>query len=451
MSRSITLTAATLIGVVTAVMLLGAAALLIQLGRDDNGAWGAANVANILATAVDRNNEGQLIMTQTPRLQEIARNSPSFWYVVSDQTSEIKFGPQPKWRPPRNALQPQQGGTNFFAYAIDGDSRQLKRITASRITPIGEIWIETGGVAYTARQLMLGTLTDATIVALPVLLILIATAAAALVFVPAAIARPVRAAAAAAEAIDGVPDGRRLPEHEAPSELLPLVVAFNRALARIDTAATIQRNFLWNAAHELRAPLTNARTMLEDIVDPALRSRAIAENDKLSAIVTMLLQLSHIATEPAEFINIDLVPLARRVAADHVPLALKNATSIVFEDPGHAVWVRGAETAVTVALSNLIRNAVLHAGSEKPIMIAVGEPAELCVIDHGAGLDVSNVETLFEPFRRGKSVAQGTGLGLSIVAQVMAIHGGRVSVEATAGGGTTVRLTFPAVRPSATP
>ncbi|MBN4747471.1 sensor histidine kinase, partial [Pandoraea nosoerga] len=104
---------------------------------------------------------------------------------------------------------------------------------------------------------------------------------------------------------------------------------------------TIQRNFLWNAAHELRAPLTNARTMLEDIVDPALRSRAIAENDKLSAIVTMLLQLSHIATEPAEFINIDLVPLARRVAADHVPLALKNATSIVFEDPGHAVWVRG--------------------------------------------------------------------------------------------------------------
>lgn len=445
--RSITVTAATLIGVVSAIMLLGATALLIQLGGDDNGAWGAANVSNILVAAVARDSHGQLMMNQTPRLQEITREFPSFWYVVSDRTSEISVGPVPKWRPPRNA--PQQNGTSFFAYAIDGDTRKLKRITALRETPIGEIWIETGGVTYTARQLMIGTLTDATIVALPIFLVLMATAAAALVFVPAVIARPVRAAAAAAEAIDGLPEGRRLPEDEAPSELLPLVVAFNRALSRIDLATKTQRNFLLNAAHELRTPLTNARTMLEDIADPALRARVIAENERLSAIVTMLLQLARIATEPADFKQIDLVPLARRVAADHVPLALKNDTTLVFTDARRPVWVLGSETAITVALSNLIRNAVLHARSEQPIAIEVGEESQLSVIDHGPGLGSADAETMLEPFRRGKSRAHGTGLGLSIVAQVMATHGGRVSMTETPGGGTTVRLSFAALTSSA--
>jgi hypothetical protein len=157
--RSITLTAATLVGVVTTIMVLCAAALLIRLGGDDDGTWAAANVANTLAAAAARNNQGQLIVTQTPRLQEIIREFPSFWYVVSDQTSEVSAGPVPRWRPPKSG--PQRNGTSFFAYAIDGDTRKLKRITATRDTPVGEIWIETGGVAYTARQLMLGTLSDA--------------------------------------------------------------------------------------------------------------------------------------------------------------------------------------------------------------------------------------------------------------------------------------------------
>jgi signal transduction histidine kinase len=118
----------------------------------------------------------------------------------------------------------------------------------------------TGGVSYTAAQLTFGMLTDATVIALPIILVLVVTAITALVFVPTLIARPIRAVTHAAELIDGVPDGRRLPEENAPSELLPLVAAFNRALGRIDIASRAQRTFLSYAAHELRTPLTNART-----------------------------------------------------------------------------------------------------------------------------------------------------------------------------------------------
>jgi signal transduction histidine kinase len=335
--RSIAVLSATLIGVVTTIMLLCATALLIRFGGDDDGTWGAADVADALKAAVARSPEGHLIVKRTARLEQIIRDFPTFWYVVSDRSGEVSYGPVPNWRPQKTPM--SQQGTSFIAYAIDGETKNLnlKKTAALRKTPVGEVWIETGGVAYTATQLTVGTLTDATFVALPVLLVLAATAFTALVFVPTLIARPVRTVAAAAEKIDGVPDGRRLPEQDAPAELLPLVTAFNRALSRIDVASKAQRNFLSNAAHELRTPLTNARTALEQVEDPVLRAKLVAENQKLSSIVTMLLQLARISMEPAELTEVDLVALARRATAEHVPVALKSGSSIGFSEPGYPV------------------------------------------------------------------------------------------------------------------
>jgi len=442
--RSITVLAATLVGVVTTIMLICAAALLIRFGGDDDGTWGATDVADALKQAVARDAQGRLIIKQTPRLDQIARNFPHFWYVVSDKSGEVSYGPIPRWRPQKPTTTHE--GTSFLAYAVDGETRNLKKMAAFRTTPVGEVWIETGGVAYTAAQLTMGALTDATIVALPILLVLAVTAFTALVFVPTLIARPVRAVAAAAEIIDGVPDGRRLPEDDAPTELVPLVAAFNRALARIDTASKAQRNFLSNAAHELRTPLTNARTTLEQVGDPALRAKLIAENQKLSSIVTMLLQLARISMEPAELTRLDLVALARKVTAEHVPMALRNGGDIGFSAPHFPIWVRGSEAAIAVALSNLIRNAVRHAGTAGPILVKVEAPARLCVIDTGPGLQFSQSGLLLEPYKRGNTRADGIGLGLSIVSQVMITHNGNLIISETPGGGTTVELSFPVER-----
>jgi signal transduction histidine kinase len=440
MRRSITVLSATLIGVVTTIMLICAAALLIRFGGDDDGTWGAADVADALKEAVSRDARGQLLVKQTPRLDKIIQDFPTFWYVLSDKSGEVSYGQIPKWRPHKPSA--GQDGTSFLAYAINGETLSLKRMTAVRNTVVGEVLIETGGVAYTSTQLMMGTLTDATFVALPIILVLLVTMVAALVFVPTLIARPVRAVAIAAEMIDGVPDGRRLPEWNAPAELLPLVTAFNRALARIDFAAEAQRNFLSNAAHELRTPLTNARTMLESVEDAGLRNRLVAENQKLSTIVTMLLQLARISMEPAELADIDLVALARRVTAEHVPMALKAGGEIGFNGPESPVWIRGSEPAIAVALSNLIRNAVIHAGSGGPILVAVDAAASLSVIDAGPGLRSDEFERLQQPFERGHARGEGMGLGLSIVSQVMAAHHGRLGLRETSGGGTTVELRF---------
>ena len=174
-----------------------------------------------------------------------------------------------------------------------------------------------------------------------------------------------------------------------------------------------------------------------------MRARLIAENQKLSSIVTMLLQLARISAEPAELIEMDLAALARRVAAEHVPMALKNGSDVEFTEPRHPIWVRGSETAIAVALSNLIRNAVTHGAAGGSVLIEVGAPARLSVIDYGSGLQLGEPELLLEPFKRGNTRAEGTGLGLSIVSQVMTTHGGTVSLCETPGGGTTVELNFP--------
>ncbi|MGJ5151123.1 sensor histidine kinase [Bradyrhizobium sp. HKCCYLR1023] len=444
--RSITLLSATLIAVVTTIMLICAAALLIRFGGDDDGTWGAADVADALKEAVARDAGGQLLVKQTPRLDTIMQDFPTFWYVVSDKSGEVSYGPIPKWRPHKDPS--SQNGTSFLAYAIDGETRRLKRMMAVRNTPVGEVLIETGGVAYTSTQLMTGTLTDATIVALPIILVLVATVLAALLFVPTLIARPVRAVARAAEMIDGVPDGRRLPERDAPAELLPLVTAFNRALSRIDHAAEAQRNFLSNAAHELRTPLTNARTMLEAVPDAGLRAKLVGENQKLSSIVTMLLQLARISLEPDELGEIDLVALARRVTAEHVPMALQAGLEIGFAGCDAPVRIRGSEPAIAVALSNLIRNAVAHARAGGPILVEVDAAARLRVIDSGPGLQSDQPERLLRPFERGHARGEGMGLGLSIVSQVMATHQGGVALRETPGGGTTVELSFARAAPS---
>src|SRR5205085_10265229 len=72
------------------------------------------------------------------------------------------------------------------------------------------------------------------------------------------------------------------------------------------------------------------------------------------------LPISRISMEPVELTDIDLVALARRVTAEHVPMALKAGGEIGFTGPDAPVWIRGSEPAIAVALSNLNRRSEEH-------------------------------------------------------------------------------------------
>lgn len=446
--NSIALRAALFVGALSTIMLLCAALLMIRLGGDDDGTWGAQDVADQIKAAVARDADGKLVVRPTQALQKTAAEFPSFWYIVSDNAGWTSFGPVPDKRlkafSESYVTSDHDHRSNFIAYSLEGETKQLKRLATQRETAVGSISIETGGVAYTAAEMTWGTLTDAAFMSVPILIVLGITALVGLIVVPPLIARPVRRTASAVETIDGTPERTRVPEDLAPRELLPVVRSFNKALDRIDCVATAQRQFLSNAAHELRTPLTKIRLRLDEISDEILRDALINDVQQLTSTVTMLLQLARMSGEGPQLTVVDLVEIARSTTAEQVPSALHKGAEIRFAAPEHPLTVKGSAQAISIAVSNLIRNALLHSQTQRPVIVQVCDPATITVTDHGIGIAGQYREAVLEPFTRGRVDSDGTGLGLSIVAQVMALHEGGVVIDETPGGGATISLRFAA-------
>src|SRR6185503_7832593 len=243
---SIALMTAALLGIVIAVILLCGWTLLLAFTGDD-GSWAAFDAAAAIKGAVARDEQGVLVVRSTPALARFQRDFPRFWYIVWDNQAVLKYGPVPGHA---SASTSQRGNPGSFAeFVVNGESMQLVRSAAFATTAAGDLSIEVGGVAYDAVQLAMSIVSDTYFTAIPVGIVFVGAIVAALVIVPMLVARPVRRFAAAAELIDGSCEGVRLPERGAPSELIPIVSAFNRALDRIDAVSAEQRRFLSNAAH----------------------------------------------------------------------------------------------------------------------------------------------------------------------------------------------------------
>jgi signal transduction histidine kinase len=438
---SIALTTAALLGVIIAVILLCSWTLLLALTGDD-GSWAGFDAAAAIKGAVARDEQGELVIRSTPALARFQRDFPSFWYLVWDNRTVLKYGPVPEHA---SASTPRLSTPGAFAeFVAKGETLQLVRSAASATTTAGNLSIEVGGVAYDAVQLAMSIVSDTYYTAIPVGIVFVGAIVAALVIVPMLVARPVRRVAAAAELIDGSCEGVRLPERGAPSELIPIVSAFNRALDRIDAVGAEQRRFLSNAAHELRTPLARARTRVESVDDTILKSALVQDLHSLSSTVTMLLQLARLSSVPTGSAEIDLAAVAARVAADHVPAALASGRNIAFSRPAEPIKVNGSAVAISIALSNIIGNALRYSRLGQRVLIEIDAPATVRVVDHGPGIAPEDKAVVCEPFVRGRrDGGDGTGLGLAIVAQVMALHKGILAIEDTPNGGTTVVLTFP--------
>ncbi len=151
----------------------------IRFGGDDDGTWAAADVADVLRQPLCATRPGSSPSSRPRGWTRSSAISDVLVCRLRQERARSATAPVPKWRPQKTPT--SRDGTSFLAYAIDGETSKLKKMAAVRNTPVGEVWIETGGVAYTATQLTLGTLTDATIVALPIILVMAATAFAAMV------------------------------------------------------------------------------------------------------------------------------------------------------------------------------------------------------------------------------------------------------------------------------
>ncbi|MDP9794054.1 two-component system OmpR family sensor kinase [Catenuloplanes nepalensis] len=271
--------------------------------------------------------------------------------------------------------------------------------------------------------------------------------------------RPLNEIAAAATALaDGHLD-RRVPEppHGPLTEVGRLTGAVNGMLSRIQAALAARerserrvRDFVADASHELRTPVTAVRGYLQlirtGVVDlndrPDVLHRLEQEANRMSAMVSSLLYLARLDAEPPVRRGpVDVAALARDAVADAG--ALDQDRPLTVDAPERCV-VSGDEDPLRRVLANLLGNVRVHTPPGTAARVTVTDEAarvRVAVTDDGPGLDADAAAHAFDRFWRGgtaRSAGDGAGLGLAIVAEVVRAHGGDIGVD-----GATVWFTLP--------
>lgn len=222
-------------------------------------------------------------------------------------------------------------------------------------------------------------------------------------------------------------------EARLPLEVLPLIVALNDLLKRLAQSMTAQRNFIADAAHELKTPLTALsiqvqlaeRTENEQVREAALTD-AKQGLERMNHLVHQLLSLARQEPEAFERMqeSVDLAQLAAQVVANFAP----RAESLGIDLGLHSITasVPGNADALRTLLDNLIDNALQYcpAGSVVNVVIeAQSDGLVLAVADNGPGIPEQELVRVFDRFYRvSGSQGNGSGLGLAIVKQIVAMH-----------------------------
>jgi two-component system osmolarity sensor histidine kinase EnvZ len=268
-------------------------------------------------------------------------------------------------------------------------------------------------------------------------LALLALALAGAWFIASNIARPLAALTRAAARIGRGEPHQPLTE-EGARELKSLAAAFNRMASDLESMERERAMVLAGISHDLRTPLSRIRLALEmSGADAAAAGAMITDIDEIDAIIGQFLDFARGANEEKSSQDLDV--LADELA-EHYGRLGKNVS--IRSD--RFVPFPFARMAVRRAISNLIDNALRHAG--EPVEVELSAQSKRAVIevrDRGPGIPPAEAERLKRPFTRleaARSGPAGAGLGLAIVERVARAHGGRLDLVPRDGGGLVARL-----------
>ena len=270
--------------------------------------------------------------------------------------------------------------------------------------------------------------------------------------------RPVEAMRARAASITADAPGERLPVPATGDELERLGMTLNSLLARLEAALEREREFVADAAHELRTPIAVLRTELE----LALRHGATVEElrQSLRASSEEAQRLAQLAEDLLLFARADGGELAlrrERVEVDSLLAAVATrfewrageARREIETSAAGGLVLEGDRMRLEQALGNLVDNALRH-GEGTVRVTAVQEPdgrVGLHVRDEGRGFPPGLLPHAFERFSRADASrgGPGAGLGLAIVQAIAAAHGGIAVAANGEGGGADVCIVLPSV------
>ncbi|MHB1134942.1 MAG: sensor histidine kinase, partial [Chloroflexota bacterium] len=256
---------------------------------------------------------------------------------------------------------------------------------------------------------------------------------------------------------------RRLPEQQSRDEVGRLAVAFNEMLASLEAAYGLQRRFVADASHELRAPLTTVTGNLEFLRHAEALSveerretldDALLEARRMGRLVGELLSLAradsgqHLQTAP-----VALRPLLTQLCQE---LAARAAGPDLRLEAPQEVSVLGDGDQIKQLVLVLLDNALKYTPAGGRVLVTLsqeGERAVLRVTDSGHGIAAADLPYVFERFYRADQARgrDGTGLGLAIAKSIVERHQGTIEVSSTPSQGSTFTVRLPALPAPAVP
>jgi signal transduction histidine kinase len=247
----------------------------------------------------------------------------------------------------------------------------------------------------------------------------------------------------------------RLNEGNGTDEIGRLVKTFNSMLERLETSFVVQKNFIANASHEMRTPLTSINGQIEVLLMKErtageYKAAVISVLDDIKSLIDLLNRLLLIASTSSEKIDnykreirLDEIlwqardELLKFKAEYHITISIDDS----FTDYDQMVVV-GDEYLLKVAISNIIDNACKYSPDHTcQIKLKYSENRiEAVFSDHGIGISEADLHKIFEPFFRGTNTISisGSGLGLPLANQIIKNHNGMISIKSKDGEGTKV-------------
>ncbi|MCF4122375.1 ATP-binding protein [Antribacter sp. KLBMP9083] len=246
-------------------------------------------------------------------------------------------------------------------------------------------------------------------------------------------------------------------------EVGQLATAFNMMAEDLESVEKTRRDLIANVSHELRTPVAALQAQLENMVDgvaeptPAALEQALAQTERLTRLVTYLLDLSRIEAG-ASALSVGQIAVGDFLEDCAQSLSMveagKGLNYVVDVTPEDLMLEADAERLHQV-ITNLLQNAIRHSPQGGVIRLDGYPVDDLVVIevsDQGPGIAPQDREQIFERFARGShgpvatpgtGTSGGTGIGLAIVRWAVDLHGGHIEVADSAEG-ATMRVTLPA-------
>jgi len=277
-------------------------------------------------------------------------------------------------------------------------------------------------------------------------------------YVAGIVLKPIKHITFAAREISATDLSKRIDLRGPSDELRDLADTFDDMLERLDKAFRNQREFVEEAAHELRNPLAVLRANLEVVIadpDSTIEDFATAgevasrASDRMGKLVDALLLYAHHERPDLQRTDLDLSELVINTVQDFQAEA-KSSGVLLESDCDSHLKVLGDPSALRRAFANILSNSIRVSEKGKHIFVKAGSDKEMVWIsvrDEGPGLAPEDSEKVFDRFWKADEVsareAGRSGLGLAIVKNIVESHGGKSTVRSTKGVGSTFTIWLP--------